>query len=88
MAETKIIAVKADSEDIRASFPLIFKHNVNATDALHLHLALSVRQVAEQLGSGMVIVTSDQRLLKAAKAEGLTTIDPEQISESELKKML
>ncbi|MBI4788197.1 MAG: type II toxin-antitoxin system VapC family toxin [Chloroflexi bacterium] len=80
--------IKADSEDVRTSFPLIVEHNINATDALHLHLALKVKQLVEQFESMVGLVTSDQRLLKAAKAEGLTTIDPEQISEGELKKML
>jgi hypothetical protein len=42
--------------------------------------------VVEQLEGTVVFVTSDHRLLNAAEAEGLRTVDPEQTSEAELKK--
>jgi predicted nucleic acid-binding protein len=79
---------KVDSASVRDSLDLITRHNLNATDALHLHVVLHLQKLLSQFETNLVLVTSDQRLLRAAKAEDLITIDPEQISESELRKFL
>ena len=78
--------VKVDSASVRDSLDLITRHNINATDALHLHIVLHLQRLLAQFGTDIVLVTSDHRLLNAAEAEGLRTIDPEQASEAELKK--
>ncbi len=59
---------------IQASIVHIERHNLNATDALHLQVAI------EQAHSGVGIVwvvTSDRRLVRASLAEGLNCLDPE-----------
>jgi hypothetical protein len=52
-------------------------HSVNATDAIVLHAALGLAQHQRSRGDDLVLVASDQRLLRAAQAEGLRTFDPE-----------
>jgi predicted nucleic acid-binding protein len=59
------------------ALPLIVKHSVNATDALVLRVALDVAQDLRSRGDDFVLVASDQRLLRAAQAEGLATFNPE-----------
>ncbi len=52
-------------------------HSVNATDAIVLHAALALAQHLRSRGDDLVLVASDQRLLRAALAEGLATFNPE-----------
>ncbi len=61
-------------ERIQASVAYIARHNLNATDALHLQVAIE----QAHSGVGMVwVVTSDRRLARASLAEGLNCFDPE-----------
>jgi predicted nucleic acid-binding protein len=55
----------------------IENHSVNATDAVVLHAALGLAHHFRGQGDDIVLVTSDQRLLRAAQAEGLVTFNPE-----------
>jgi predicted nucleic acid-binding protein len=54
---------------------LIDRQNVRALDALHLATALIAARTLNP-GDTVQFVASDQRLLKAAMAEGLETWDP------------
>jgi predicted nucleic acid-binding protein len=56
---------------------LIDKHAINATDAIILRVAQDVAQYLRGRGDDLVLVASDQRLLRAAQAEGLVTFNPE-----------
>jgi predicted nucleic acid-binding protein len=47
---------------LRASFPLIAKHSLNATDAIVLRSALTVAQTLRAAGDDLVLVASDTRL--------------------------
>jgi len=69
-------------EQVQASVRWIVKHNLNATDALHLQVALSQRASGE---GRVCMVSSDRRLVRAAQAEGLVCIDPEQCEVAELQ---
>lgn len=60
-----------------AALSHIEKHSVNATDAIGLHAALGIAQLLRTHGDDLVLVASDQRLLRAAQAEGLITFNPE-----------
>ena len=60
-----------------SSFPLIVAHSINSTDALILKSALAIARKLRRAGDDLVLVASDQRLLRAAQAEGLTTFNPE-----------
>jgi predicted nucleic acid-binding protein len=55
----------------------IMMHSINATDAIILRVALDVAQHLRDQGGDLVLVASDQRLLRAAQAEGLVTFNPE-----------
>jgi hypothetical protein len=69
---------------IVAALPLIDKHSLNATDSIVLRIYLDVAAMHRGGGNDLVMVASDQRLLKAAQAEGLATFDPETGSLAEL----
>jgi predicted nucleic acid-binding protein len=60
-----------------SSLPLIVAHSINSTDALTLRSALAVARRLRAAGDDLVLVASDHRLLRAARAEGLSTFDPE-----------
>ena len=68
---------KADSDDARQSLALIIEHNLNATDGLHLQVVLKLRRLLNLLEDEIVLVAADQRLLRAAEAEGVPTLNPE-----------
>ena len=69
--------VEATNSLVIAALIHIPNHSVNATDAIVLHAALGLAQHLRARGDDLVLVASDQRLLRAAQAEGLDTFDPE-----------
>src|SRR5262249_7930367 len=69
--------VVADDAVVTAALPLLEKHALNATDSLVLRSALDLAAHLRSGGDDVVLVSSDQRLLRAAQAEGLLTFDPE-----------
>lgn len=60
-----------------ASWKLIRQHSINSTDALILKCALDKAAGLRVDGDDLVLVSSDLRLIRAAKAEGLLTFNPE-----------
>ena len=68
--------------------PHIERHSINATDAIVLHATLGLAQFLRVNGDDLAIVASDQRLLRAAKAEGLDTFDPETQDQATLSKLI
>jgi len=72
---------------IRDSLCLIEQHNLNASDALFLRQVLDWQaQLPED--NQVVMVASDQRLLRAAESEGLAVLDPEQSDPVNAKRFL
>src|ERR1700704_5431290 len=67
-AEVKKVAV--GNRLARSSFPLIVAHSINSTDAITLKSALAIARKLRTSGDDLVLVASDQRLLRAAQAEG------------------
>ena len=59
------------------AFPLIVAHSINSTDALVLMSALAIADKLRERGDDLVLVSSDHRLLRAARAESLVTFNPE-----------
>jgi predicted nucleic acid-binding protein len=53
---------------------LVRRHPLRALDSIHLASAMSLRRALEE---AVRFVAADERLLRAAGAEGLTAIDPE-----------
>jgi len=72
-----ITRVPVTSRLVTSSFPLIVAHSINSTDAITLKSALAIARKLRRAGDELVLVASDQRLLRAAQAEGLTTFNPE-----------
>ncbi|MDE0683951.1 MAG: hypothetical protein OXI63_13625 [Candidatus Poribacteria bacterium] len=60
---------------------LIETYSLNSVDAMVLRSALDVAAERRNIGDVLVLVASDQRLLRAAHAEGLQIFNPEQDSQ-------
>ncbi|MCY4552248.1 MAG: type II toxin-antitoxin system VapC family toxin [Candidatus Poribacteria bacterium] len=59
------------------SMDLIETHSLNSVDAMVLRSALDTATELRSIGDRLVLVASDQRLLRAARAEGLQIFNPE-----------
>jgi hypothetical protein len=64
------------------------QHNLNATDAAILTMLLDYVQALPPGSPTCVLVSADKRLLRAADAEGLATLDPEAIPAADVPTML
>jgi predicted nucleic acid-binding protein len=73
---------------VTASFALIIAHSINSTDALLLKSALAIGRRLRAGGNDLVLVASDQRLLRAAATEGLTTFNPETQDQATLSALI
>ncbi|MGH9751274.1 MAG: type II toxin-antitoxin system VapC family toxin [Blastocatellia bacterium] len=78
------ITYRNDVEKIRPkklqvidSWKLIEKHSINSSDAIILRCALYRAALLRAGGDDLILVSSDLRLIRAAKAEGLITFNPE-----------
>ena len=61
------------------------KHNLNATDSAILMMPLDY---AQETGTSCLLIAADQRFLRAASAEGLTTLNPEAVSATAVPALL
>ncbi|HMV83036.1 MAG TPA: type II toxin-antitoxin system VapC family toxin [Blastocatellia bacterium] len=78
----------AEADLISAALTLIRRHSINATDAALLRSALDLAADLQRNGDDLVLVASDQRLLRAAQAEGLLRINPEMQTAADLDLLL
>jgi predicted nucleic acid-binding protein len=78
----------ADETLVFAAVPLIIRHGINATDAILLRIALDAAIPMRSAGDDLVLVASDQRLLRAAQAERLQTFSPETQSQADLDALI
>lgn len=70
---------------IFGSLALIGIHNINSADAAILSTYLQFQRASRV---PCLLVASDKRLLRAAQAEGLNGLNPEQVTPSEVARML
>jgi predicted nucleic acid-binding protein len=77
-----------DNALVAAAILLIQVHSVNATDAIILRSALDLAAQHRAVGNDLVLLSSDQRLLRAAQAEGLVTYNPETQDQAALDALL
>jgi uncharacterized protein len=84
----KITKMSVTSRLVTGSFPLIVAHSVNSTDALILKSGLAMARRLRAKGDDLVLVASDQRLVRAAQAEGLVTFNPETQDQAVLASLL
>jgi predicted nucleic acid-binding protein len=73
---------------ILASVPLIVKHSINSNDAVVLQSALDTAAALRSASDDLVFIAADQRLVRAAQAEGLTTFNPETDTQADLDALL
>ena len=59
------------------SMRLIETHSLNSVDAIVLRSALDIAAELRNTDDTLVLIASDQRLLRAARTEGLHTFNPE-----------
>lgn len=78
----------AEDALVTAALALIQKHSINSTDAIVLRSALDLAVPLRAAGDDLVLVASDQRLLRAAQAEGLVTFNPETQTQADLDALL
>jgi predicted nucleic acid-binding protein len=71
-----------------SSLPLIIAHSINSNDAVTLWSALAIARRLRKGGDDMVLIASDQRLVRAAQAEGLSTFNPESQDQAALAAFL
>ncbi len=62
---------------ILSGIPLMRRHNINATDAAILAAFVRYAQADPATTTSCVLVAADKRLVRAAAAEGLNTLNPE-----------
>ena len=60
-----------------SAMDLIETHSLNSVDAMVLRSALNISSELRSTGDTLVLVASDQRLLRAARTEGLQIFNPE-----------
>jgi predicted nucleic acid-binding protein len=70
------------------AFDLVLRHSVNSTDAILLRSALDLAAPLRAVGDDLLLVASDQRLLRAGQAEGLTVFNPEVQTDTDLDALL
>jgi predicted nucleic acid-binding protein len=78
----------SDNSLIGTSILLLEKHPINSSDAILLQAALSLAPSLRSAGHNLVLMASDQRLLRAAQAEGLLTFNPETQTQADLDAFL
>jgi hypothetical protein len=69
--------------DILGGIDMIDRHNLNSADASILASFLGFAQVHPP-GTICIVVAADRRLLRAAQAEGLRTLNPELIAPADV----
>lgn len=71
-----------------SALSLISKHNLNASDVVILRSAINTQNALRKQGDDLMLWTSDNRLVRAAVAEGITVFNPERDSITLLQQLL
>ena len=77
-----------ENADLLDGVGFVEVHNLNATDAGILVTYLRYARAQPPNSPTIVLVAADTRLLRAADAEGLTTLNPETVSASDIPALL
>jgi predicted nucleic acid-binding protein len=80
--------LRAEDAVIHASLPPLERYAINSSDALMLQTALNLAVPLRASGNDLVLMSSDRRLLNAAQAERLVTLNPETQSQAELDALI
>ena len=82
--ESGFETISAHNSLIWSSTDLMDRHSINSVDAILLRSALDVAASFRHGNDQLVLVASDQRLLRAAREEGLPIFNPETDSQQTL----
>ena len=63
---------------ILSSAQYALKHNINSADAVHLSILLALQVTVTASDDELICLAADKRLVRAARAEGITVVDPEE----------
>jgi predicted nucleic acid-binding protein len=77
-----------DDISVLAGLDLVQQHNLNTSDAAILDTYLRYSRSRPPGGLTLVLVAADTRLLRAADAEGLTTLNPETVAAAGIPTLL
>jgi len=80
--------VAVDESIVLAGLSLMERHNINTTDAALLAALLRYARSQPPADAACILVTSDKRLLRAAAAEGLQVLNPQNMSVADVPKFL
>jgi predicted nucleic acid-binding protein len=84
--DLNLIAV--DVATVLDGIELIERHNLNESDAATLAAFLRYSKTPSIAGQPVVVIGSDNRLLRAAQAEGLMVLNPETLSATDVPRFL
>lgn len=85
---TEIVQVHATIDQKEAARQLIHDYPINSSDAYILQCALDKANQLRTSGDDLILVTSDKRLLDAARSERLLTFNPETDSQTTLEVLI
>lgn len=81
------IATVSETDFARATVHVL-RHHLNASDAVVLLVFLRYARAMAVDGATSILVASDHRLLRAARQEGLGTLDPETVAPHNIASLL
>ena len=61
---------------------------LNSADAYHLSAALELKETLASINHSVTLISSDERLIRASKNEGIHVFDPENDTSSHLQRLL
>jgi len=66
----------------------IRKYNLNSADAYHLSTVFELKETLVSINHSVTLISSDERLIRASKNEGIHVFDPENDTASHLQRLL
>lgn len=82
-----VIMLSVDDQAMVGGVALCDQHGINASDAASLYSLLRYARAARPSAIALMVAT-DQRLLRAARAEGLGTVNPETLDGVEARRLI
>ncbi|ETX06323.1 MAG: hypothetical protein ETSY2_17800 [Candidatus Entotheonella gemina] len=70
-------ALLIDDHLLLSSAQYAIKHNINSADAIHLAVLVVLQATVVASDDELLCLAADKRLIRAARAEGITVVDPE-----------
>ncbi len=87
-SRSEIEHVFPTEDQITDSWELIEKHSINSTDAIILQCAIDYANDLRPDGHRLILVSSDKRLIRAARSERMLTFDPETDTQAALDTLI